>query len=681
MLPLLNLKHAFRDAHTSAELLLKTLLHTGDIMPNLAFHLEVLKLVTKKLAGTSQADFMAKHKKYAALGAMGPDLLRYLPVSKSLADGLANLASQPFLQGVVTTLPEFTELARKPLGGAYSVLFRHLVIPTWPVLNRIKAFLDQMDLIVSTKNLLALPSMMTQSNTIQAELAALQGKFSPGLISVLSQIAAIPPAMQVDYVQLGLPPSVAQFMTQAVFNRPFEFLRWHKTGAFAKRLVSNATTDERKAYAYGYLSHFAASVTGEPFVNNIVGGPRRLHWKRWELVAGFVDSWTYGFYNTKGAKMDGDEPTPPYARWKPLCSANIQEEFNIAGFAGSKGFDVPDAVKAVASGDLGNLPTQFPSNLKSFLQDSVNQTYTFVQPQELKDFDKALVSAHAFWWFMTSGSGPMCNNPVGPPPPGCTSAPSWVTAPPGSVGALLQQAGLNLGATTCAVLLAMSSLFLILTGNITLGIIALILALNQPIIDWDKVRCHLYWLRKLYADAGNLLRDALVRAGFGFQPSWKLGTIDLNGKTQPVNDYTIGPGVPLCRTNNKLPSGTYPKSMDATLGTPDFNYSSFPPPTVLLETANVPAENLIPGDLYPNHVVDESPPPSGGGMMSDPANPPLSNHTFFGDAVSNAVEVIKANALGLQDFNLDADRGYGWKTWRPTFGSFPAVPPVSVDKE
>src|SRR5580765_5319802 len=282
-------------------------------MPNLAFHLEVLSQVTNKLAGDPHGDIMAKHKKFAALGALGPDLLRYLPIKKGLADSLAQLASQPFGGLITTILPvsDLMELFQRPLGAAYSVLFRQLVIPTWPVLNRIKSFLDQMDVIASTQNLLALPPMMAQSNAIQTELTALKGQLSPvGLITVISQIFALPPLMQADPQKYPIPPAIVPFLTKSFLNRPFEFLRWHTTGKFAVKLVANATTPEHQAYTYGYLSHLAASVTAEPFINNIGGGPYRTHWWRNRLVSNFVDSWTYGFFKSN-ATMVGDEPHPP----------------------------------------------------------------------------------------------------------------------------------------------------------------------------------------------------------------------------------------------------------------------------------------------------------------------------------------------------------------------------------
>jgi hypothetical protein len=55
----------------------------------------------------------------------------------------------------------------------------------------------------------------------------------------------------------------------------------------------------------------------------------------------------------------------------------------------------------------------------------------------------------------------------------------------------------------------------------------------------------------------------------------------------------------------------------------------------------------------------------------------------FGGALANAVAVVQAQAQGLVSYNLDGDRGYGWKTWHPKAGTSPANPdvPVSVVEE
>ena len=71
-----------------------------------------------------------------------------------------------------------------------------------------------------------------------------------------------------------------------------------------------------------------------------------------------------------------------------------------------------------------------------------------------------------------------------------------------------------------------------------------------------------------------------------------------------------------------------------------------------------------------------------GGMLADDGSFPTRGQDF-GDAVSNAVEIIRAGATGLVDYNLDGDRGDGWKTWRPKPATTLSDPltPVSVMEE
>ena len=78
-------------------------------MPNLAFHIEVLNQVIAKRA--AQSDPIAiklnnaantQLKQFAVLGAMGPDMLRYTPVSNKLATFLGNFIP-PATSGTVMT--------------------------------------------------------------------------------------------------------------------------------------------------------------------------------------------------------------------------------------------------------------------------------------------------------------------------------------------------------------------------------------------------------------------------------------------------------------------------------------------------------------------------------------------------------------------------------------------------
>jgi hypothetical protein len=98
-------------------------------MPNVAFHQEVLN---KVITGPSA---------FAGLGAVGPDLYQYQAISSGLSNLLDGIY-QKVLGGAPVPVPLTTdptlgpELNQKPLMAAYSLLFREIVVPFWPVLAR-----------------------------------------------------------------------------------------------------------------------------------------------------------------------------------------------------------------------------------------------------------------------------------------------------------------------------------------------------------------------------------------------------------------------------------------------------------------------------------------------------------------------------------------------------------------
>jgi len=76
----------------------------------------------------------------------------------------------------------------------------------------------------------------------------------------------------------------------------FDTLHYRRTGDFAHELLNqtkNNPISPEHAYAIGYLTHVAADVVGHPYVNMIAGGPYRLHGQRHKLVENFQDVWLF----------------------------------------------------------------------------------------------------------------------------------------------------------------------------------------------------------------------------------------------------------------------------------------------------------------------------------------------------------------------------------------------------
>ncbi len=639
-------------------------------MPNVAFDLEVFK----KVAATSQVPGDAK---FAQLGAIGPDLFKYLPISSKLSDALHDAFAKGIENHVASDTLTFDlsairndsalaiEFFEKPLMAAYSLLFREVIVEFWPLLQRDADTLAALQVAADHQDPNAVASLKDALQQVSEDGARLKqlAITLKGVQGILFQIIVIPPGIQ------STNPQARPWLPFS--NRLFEFLRWHRTNRFAGALQSLADADTKRAYAFGYLCHTAASVTGEPFINNIVGGPYRAHWWRNRLVSNFVDSWTFGRYETP-ATLSGDTPSIPYPSWRNIRTANLQDGFNVASLT-APADGIPDAVSAVASGQLGGLPAQFPQDLAAYIQAAIDSVYPAAArpPGFTTDaIQQAFTGLFAVVWFMTAGFGPSSWDPsdLGDAPSACPTAPSWVTdggSPPSP------QSGPSVGDILAGIVFAICALIDFIFGSWGDGVALLKNAIGHfgTQTDWDQFKCNTYWLRKLLLDAGLGLVDAMVQMALVYPAPSKLGTVDANGVTHPAVDLSANP-MPLTKSNAGVgdvasAGPIYPHRMDTSVATlADLHFSAFPVSTE--ETA--PTLNFPIADVYADTATDGSG-LQNGGMLADVVFP--SANQFFGDALSNATQLLGVNGQGLPSFNLDADRGYGWKTWTATVGTFP----------
>lgn len=179
-------------------------------------------------------------------------------------------------------------------------------------------------------------------------------------------------------------------------------------------------------------------------------------------------------------------------------------------------------------------------------------------------------------------------------------------------------------------------------------------ALSGGGVDWDQLRCNLFWLRKSIFDGEDALRTGLLNLGLIYPMNRELGKQTMAGTTPAVDQS----GTPLIKTTDHK---TYPRQMDktdsATNNVPDLDYLKYPP-SPIEEAATMdwptPAQ-------YPDAALDGLPLQNQGVRFDNGAFP--TRGVSFGSAVPNAVDLITHEGAGLVDYNLDADRGYGWKTW------------------
>lgn len=213
------------------------------------------------------AALAAEHPNYYALGAIGPDLFFFLP------DFRNHLASP--LIGVMHFLDDIYEK-----------------LDTW-VLEDWERYIGPI------------------SENIDEALSRLTGDLSTTVNTILGDLGSLLTNALIDLVaqshdwwglfSLGL--------NVGYDNKDFfwsDMLHYRKTSVFANSLWTLADqvavsgiedadlwSQRLKAYALGYITHVATDTTGHAFVNEKCGGPFRTHWQRHHLIENHIDARTW----------------------------------------------------------------------------------------------------------------------------------------------------------------------------------------------------------------------------------------------------------------------------------------------------------------------------------------------------------------------------------------------------
>ncbi|MEM0482829.1 MAG: zinc dependent phospholipase C family protein [Nitrososphaerota archaeon] len=247
-------------------------------MPKTAVHVMVLDEVINRLRSSSDplerkiGNIMYNNRSAAVLGAIGPDLFFWAP-DYEVVDKLYNFYKNwkwiiDLYNETIGKVKEALEALGEPVEEAVETL-----APTTVAL--IKSLIEE---IRETSNLLKSTTAMglfkgvIEGYDIVANMAD-----SPGILHTLFDWFTPP-------LQAGKREADWYW---------FDMLHYRNTGRFAANLIALADDDVKLAYAYGYLTHIATDVVGHGFVNQIVGGPYRLHPQRHATCENFIDSWKF----------------------------------------------------------------------------------------------------------------------------------------------------------------------------------------------------------------------------------------------------------------------------------------------------------------------------------------------------------------------------------------------------
>ncbi len=207
------------------------------------------------------ARLLREHPNFGALGAIGPDLFFFLPDFRDVKVGGVEVNLSSVLVGVLQFLNDMYDMLD-------------------PFVDKYEKYLGPI-----AENLEEEISRLTGG--LSTVVSDVLGELKDILIILLEKLVTHEVAF-FDFFSLGHNKGYDE---QAFLWS--DMLHYRKTGAFGQALWNGAVAsgdDGAKAYALGYLTHMATDVTGHAMVNTIAGGPFRLHWQRHHLVENHIDS-------------------------------------------------------------------------------------------------------------------------------------------------------------------------------------------------------------------------------------------------------------------------------------------------------------------------------------------------------------------------------------------------------
>ena len=239
-------------------------------MPKMGIHGIVLEDAIKKLQLDPDTKSLGvgieEHMDWAMLGAIGPDLFFWSPDYE-----------------IMDTVIDMWKIYKK-----WSEIYNDCMAPVVWVKDKVVEFGE--DVYAAAEDVLPTSSIETIASVLQ-ELRETVDLFKSGIVTGVETLVGT--SYSDDFFS-GFKPPLQDNKSESSWLW-FDMLHYRNTGDFAHNLLKNAGTgtDRVKAYAFGYLSHIATDLVGHPYVNQIVGGPFRLHPHRHVTVENWMDTRLY----------------------------------------------------------------------------------------------------------------------------------------------------------------------------------------------------------------------------------------------------------------------------------------------------------------------------------------------------------------------------------------------------
>lgn len=441
----------------------------------------------------------------------------------------------------------------------------------------------------------------------------------------------------------------------------FDFLHYRRTGRFCSTMWKLAAGDaDLQRYCLGYASHIATDVVGHPFVNAIVGGPYRNHWHRHKLVENWIDAYARRHY---------DELSSVY-KCLNIDSKDHYLSHNIAGSYYSRLCEFPGQ--------------KMPPKLSAMFVKALDETFAgrdaILHPPMFNPAD--LDSTYRLWlrWFerSTSIGQALPPTPVGPPGSVVAGLVSdyvsglksiWGGGGGPSGGS--SSGGFNVLAIFAAIGKFIANLAQTVAYTVKWIVTHAVEIIALPVSEAiQTIRWLLYQIQKGVYDIYDNARFAMVLGGYLFPDARDLDKLPWGRAFTNTSfaHWTGGPAV------NFL---TYPRKRQA---------YAFTGATALHLLSPSTLPETLSAEAMPRPFFGQNPEAFiSGHFPYDPRIEALykckddDGPTFdftrtvdqstwttpqLGSALSLCGRLIGNHLEALPNFNLDGDRGYGYKTWR-----------------
>jgi hypothetical protein len=231
-------------------------------MPGIATHMAIADIIAEQLNEEVNIDEIKKiiqnNEAYFKMGSLGPDMLFFAPdYGDEVRDSLYSIL-------------EFYDDYFEPLENFYDSYIQ----PAVDLADDVTDMIDE-TLFCNTMNELG-----TECELLMERFFSVIGN---GFFLAVNNYTNVFDLMQ---------PAIQKGEDERSWYW-FDMLHYRKTGEFAKNMWDRAQNNQQKAFVFGYLTHIGSDITGHPYVNTAVGGPARSHNQRHHFVENMIDTWVY----------------------------------------------------------------------------------------------------------------------------------------------------------------------------------------------------------------------------------------------------------------------------------------------------------------------------------------------------------------------------------------------------